>query len=52
MYGSDAANSMEPEEFKKFCNALKETAVMRDSKIDKNDLSQYIEMKKYLKKVS
>ena len=50
MYGSDAVNSMEPEEFKKFSTALKEAYIMRNSIIDKNDLSKFLNMKKIFEK--
>jgi len=50
MYGSDAANSMEPNEFKKFCLSLKEAAIMRNKKVDKDDLTKYIGMKKIFEK--
>ena len=50
MYGSDAANSMEPAEFKYFCKTLKEAALMRETKLDKNDNSKYKQMKKIFEK--
>ena len=50
MYGSDAKNSMEPKEFKKFCTALKEAYKMRNSFVDKNDLGEYYNMKKIFEK--
>tara|TARA_A100001035_G_C27713216_1_gene468245 strand:- start:75 stop:1079 length:1005 start_codon:yes stop_codon:yes gene_type:complete len=50
MYGSDAAHSMEPKEFKLFCDAIKEAAVIRDSKVDKNNLVEFKEMKSIFQK--
>ncbi len=50
MYGSDAANSMEPEEFKVFVQALRDTWTMATSEIDKNDIEKYREMKKIFQK--
>ena len=50
MYGSDAAHSMEPDQFKLFCSSLKEAALMRHSKVDKNDISKFKGMKKIFEK--
>lgn len=50
MYGSDAANSMEPQEFKSMVAWLREAAAMRNNTIDKNDLSPYREMKRIFEK--
>ena len=50
MYGSDAANSMEPHEFKVFCSSLREAAIIRDNKIDKDNLDAFKEMKKIFEK--
>lgn len=50
MYGSDAAHSMEPDQFKLFCSSLKEAALMRHSKVDKNDISKFKDMKKIFEK--
>lgn len=50
MYGSDAANSMEPADFKAMALWLRETAAMRDHTIDKSDVSPYREMKRIFEK--
>jgi len=50
MYGSDAANSMEPYEFKIFCSSLRDAAIMRTHKIDKDNLEAFKEMKKIFEK--
>jgi N,N'-diacetyllegionaminate synthase len=45
MYGSDAKHSMEPEEFRRLCQELKDTGRMLASPIDKDDLSSVSDMK-------
>lgn len=50
MYGSDAKNSMEPEEFSSFANSVREAWVMASSSVDKNDVSIYQDMKKTFQK--
>jgi N-acetylneuraminate synthase len=45
MYGSDARHSMEPQDFRTFCDGLNEVWRMLDHPIDKNDLAPYAEMK-------
>lgn len=50
MYGSDAPHSMEPKEFKLFCDSIKEAAVIRDTKVDKNNLTEFMEMKNIFQK--
>jgi N,N'-diacetyllegionaminate synthase len=45
MYGSDAANSMEPDEFKLFSSGLREIWTMLNHPVNKDDLSDYLEMK-------
>lgn len=50
MYGSDAKNSMEPDEFKTFCNGLKDIWKMLEHPVDKNDISRFQEMKKIFEK--
>ena len=50
MYGSDAAHSMEPKEFKLFCNAIKEAAIIRDVKVDKDNLNEFKQMKRIFQK--
>lgn len=50
MYGSDAANSMEPADFKRFCTGLKEIWKMLENPVDKNDLSDLTDMKRIFEK--
>lgn len=50
MYGSDAAHSMEPSDFKAMVIWLREAAAMRDHAIDKSDVSPYREMKRIFEK--
>lgn len=50
MYGSDAVNSIEPAEFKIFSAMLREIRIMRASKVDKNDIGPYREMKRIFEK--
>lgn len=50
MYGSDAANSMEPAEFAALARHLNEIARMLASPVDKDDLSPYRDMKRVFEK--
>lgn len=50
MYGSDAANSMEPTDFKAMVQWLREAAAMRDSRVDKSDVTPYRDMKRIFEK--
>ncbi len=50
MYGSDAKHSMEPAEFKAFCENVKEAALIRTHPVDKDDLGDYLEMKRIFEK--
>ena len=50
MYGSDAKFAMEPTEFKKFVNFLKEAWVLKESIVDKNDISNYKETRMVFEK--
>ena len=50
MYGSDAKHSMEPEEFKQMAGALGEAWSMKETPVDKDDLTPYLEMKKVFEK--
>ena len=50
MYGSDARHSMEPADFKLFCDGLKAIWRMDDHPIDKDDVSAYREMKHVFEK--
>ncbi len=45
MYGSDAAHSMEPQDFRSLTMMLREVWTMRDHPVDKNDLGEYKNMK-------
>ena len=50
MYGSDAAHSAEPEEFKAMVEAIREVEVMRANPVDKDDLVAYGDMKSIFEK--
>lgn len=50
MYGSDAANGMEPGDFKAFCAGLHEIWCMRDAPVDKDNVGPYAEMKRIFEK--
>lgn len=50
MYGSDARHSMEPEEFRTLCSALREVWSMLAHPVDKGDSAPYREMKKIFEK--
>jgi N,N'-diacetyllegionaminate synthase len=50
MYGSDAPNATEPEDFKLFCAAVKSVATMRNNPVDKDDLTPYRDMKRIFEK--
>lgn len=50
LYGSDAAHSTEPEEFSALAQALKETAAMLANPVDKDDISDYAQMKTVFEK--
>jgi N,N'-diacetyllegionaminate synthase len=50
MYGSDAKNSMEPDEFRKLVSALQEVAAMSATLVDKDDLSPFRDMKMIFQK--
>lgn len=50
MYGSDARHSMEPGEFKIFCDGLKAIWRMLDHPVDKDDLGSFKEMKHVFEK--
>lgn len=45
MYGSDAANAMEPGEFTSFCAGIREISKMLSNPVDKNDLRDLANMK-------
>jgi N,N'-diacetyllegionaminate synthase len=50
MYGSDARHSMEPQEFRIFCDGLKEVWSIMDRPVDKDDLMPYADMKHVFEK--
>jgi N-acetylneuraminate synthase len=50
MYGSDAPNATEPDDFKLFCTAVKSVATMRSNPVNKDDLSPYRDMKRIFEK--
>jgi N,N'-diacetyllegionaminate synthase len=50
MYGSDAANSMEPEEFRRMAQGLREIWTMLAHPVDKDDVSKYVDMKRIFEK--
>ncbi len=50
MYGSDARHSMEPGDFKNFCDGLKAIWHMLDHPVDKDDVSAFKDMKHVFEK--
>jgi N-acetylneuraminate synthase len=50
MYGSDARHSMEPAQFKTFCDGLKAIWRMLDHPVDKDDVGSFKEMKHVFEK--
>jgi N,N'-diacetyllegionaminate synthase len=50
MYGSDAKHSMEPNEFKLLASSLKDVWTMLKSPVNKDDISNYNEMKEIFQK--
>jgi N,N'-diacetyllegionaminate synthase len=50
MYGSDAANAMEPTDFRRLAKGLGEIWAMRATPVDKNDLAPYRDMKRIFEK--
>lgn len=50
MYGSDAKHSMEPNEFRAFCAAVREAATMRVHPVNKDDIAAYAGMKEIFEK--
>lgn len=50
MYGSDARHSMEPQEFRAMAAAMKEIRIMRQSLVDKDDVTSYADMKRVFEK--
>lgn len=50
MYGSDAKHSMEPKEFAEFCKNIKEATLIRNNPIDKDNISEFKQIKKIFEK--
>ncbi|SBT09375.1 N-acetylneuraminate synthase [Candidatus Propionivibrio aalborgensis] len=50
MYGSDAANAMEPDGFTAYCSGLREIWAMWASPIDKGDIEPFRDMKQIFEK--
>jgi N-acetylneuraminate synthase len=50
MYGSDAQHSMEPDEFAAFVRWLREVAIMQETPVDKDDLGDFLDMKRIFEK--
>jgi sialic acid synthase SpsE len=50
MYGSDAANASEPDQFRDLVKGLRAIATMRAHPVDKNDLAPYRDMKRVFEK--
>jgi N,N'-diacetyllegionaminate synthase len=50
MYGSDAFNAMEIQEFKNFCISLKRVFFIKNSKVDKNNINYLNKIKKTFEK--
>jgi N-acetylneuraminate synthase len=50
MYGSDAANAMEPEDFRAMAQGLRDIWAMLEHPVDKNDMAPYAEMKRVFEK--
>jgi N-acetylneuraminate synthase len=50
MYGSDAANAMEPQDFRQFAQGLREIWTMLEHPVDKDDIAPFREMKRIFEK--
>jgi N-acetylneuraminate synthase len=50
MYGSDAANSMEPKEFRQLSQGLRDIWLMLEKPVDKDDIAVFGEMKRIFEK--
>lgn len=50
MYGSDAPNAAEPEQFKDLVDGIRAIEIMMDNPVDKSDASEYAEMKNIFEK--
>ena len=50
MYGSDAINALEPNEFKQLSKNLNDLQIIISAKINKNNISEYKSMRKIFQK--
>ena len=50
MYGSDASHSLEPSEFKQFCEAVHEAWAMAATPVNKDDIEPFLDMKRIFEK--
>jgi N-acetylneuraminate synthase len=50
MYGSDAANAMEPEDFERYCRGIRDIWTMADNPVDKDAIEPLAEMKRIFEK--
>ena len=50
MYGSDARFAMEPDNFKLYISFIRDCDIMLNSKVDKNDMKNFFEMKSVFQK--
>ena len=50
MYGSDAKNALEPNKFIQYCEGIKQTWIMLDNPVEKDNIEDYLEMKKIFEK--
>jgi N,N'-diacetyllegionaminate synthase len=50
MYGSDAANALEPEMFSIYCQSVREVWTILSSPVNKDDLAPYLDMKRVFEK--
>lgn len=50
MYGSDAKHSLEPDDFRRYSEAVREVWSMLGAPINKNDIAPYLDMKRIFEK--
>lgn len=50
MYGSDAANALEPDDFALYCRSVREVWTMLSHPVDKDDVAPYQDMKRLFEK--
>ena len=50
MYGSDALNALEPNDFRTYSQSIRDVWTMLSHPVDKNDTSCYIDMKRTFEK--